>query len=68
MIMGFPGGLDGKACPECGRPGFNPWVGKIHQIREWQPTLVFLPGEFHGGGAWQATVYGVTKSCTGLSS
>ena len=24
------------------------WVGKIPWRREWQPTLVFLPGEFHG--------------------
>ena len=28
--------------------GFNPWVGKIHWRREWQPTPVFLPGKFHG--------------------
>ena len=28
--------------------GFNPWVGKIPWRREWQPTLVFLPGESHG--------------------
>ena len=27
---------------------FDPWVGKIPWRREWQPTLVFLPGEFHG--------------------
>ena len=27
---------------------FNPWVGKIPWRREWQPTQVFLPGEFHG--------------------
>ena len=25
-----------------------PWVGKTPWRREWQPTLVFLPGEFHG--------------------
>ena len=30
------------------RPGFNPWVGKILWRREWQPTPVFLLGEFHG--------------------
>ena len=24
------------------------WVGKIPWRREWQPTPVFLPGEFHG--------------------
>ena len=33
---------------QCGRPGFDPWVGKIHWRRAWQPTPVFLPGEFHG--------------------
>ena len=26
----------------------NPWVGKIPCRREWLPTPVFLPGEFHG--------------------
>ena len=30
--------------------GFNPWVGKIHWRREWQPTPIFLPGEFHEPG------------------
>ena len=25
-----------------------PWVGKIPWRREWQPTPVFLPGEFQG--------------------
>ena len=29
------------------RPGFNPWVRKIPWRREYQPTPVFLPGEFH---------------------
>ena len=29
----------------CGRPGFNPWVGKIPWWRAWQPTPVFLLGE-----------------------
>ena len=26
---------------------FNPWVRKIPWRMEWQPTLEFLPGEFH---------------------
>ena len=30
------------------RRGFDPWVGKIPWRREWLPTPVFLPGEFHG--------------------
>ena len=29
------------------RRGFDPWVGKIPWRREWLPTPVFLPGEFH---------------------
>ena len=33
---------------QCGRPGFDPWVGKTPWRREWQPTPVFLLGEFHG--------------------
>ena len=32
----------------CGRPGFDPWVGKIPWRMEQSPTLVFWPGEFHG--------------------
>ena len=33
---------------QCGRPGFNPWVGKIPWRRERLPTLVFWTREFHG--------------------
>ena len=33
---------------QCRRPRFDPWVGKTPCKREWQPTPVFLPGEFHG--------------------
>ena len=28
--------------------GFYPWVWKIPWRGKWQPTPVFLPGEFHG--------------------
>ena len=37
-----------RICLRCRRPQFDPWVGKFLWRREWQPTLVFLPGEFHG--------------------
>ena len=37
-----------RICLQCGRPRFDPWVGKIPWRRKWQPTPVFLPGEFHG--------------------
>ena len=33
---------------QCGRPEFDPWVGKIPWRRERLHTLVFLPGEFQG--------------------
>ena len=33
---------------QCGRPGLDPWVGKIPWQRERLPTPVFWPGEFHG--------------------
>ena len=36
-----------KICLQCRRPGFHSWVRKIPWRRKWQPTPVFLPGEFH---------------------
>ena len=33
---------------QCGRPGFDPWVGKILWRRVWLPTPVFLPRKSHG--------------------
>ena len=38
----------------------------MHWRRKWQPTPVFLPGEFQGRGAWWAAVYGVAQSRTWL--
>ena len=29
-------------------PGFDPWDREIPWRRKWQPTLVFLPGKYHG--------------------
>ena len=37
-----------SVCLQCGRPRFDPWVGKIPWRRKWQPTPVLLPGKFHG--------------------
>ena len=33
-------------CLQCGRRGFDPWVGKIPWRRKWQSTPVLLPGKF----------------------
>jgi len=48
-LKGFPDGASGKvsAC-QCRRHGFDPRVRKMPWRRAWQPTQVFLPGEFHG--------------------
>ena len=44
---------------QCGRPGFDPWVGKIPWRKERLPTPVFWPGEF-----MDCVVHGITKSWT----
>ena len=33
---------------QCGKPRFYPCTGKIPWRREWLPTPISLPGEFHG--------------------
>ena len=35
-------------CRRHKRHGFNSWIRKSPWRRKWQPTPVFLPGEFHG--------------------
>ena len=45
----LPGGKEYTCqCWRCKRHGFNPWVRKSPWSWQWQPTLVFLPGKFHG--------------------
>ena len=36
------------SCPQCRRPGFDSWVGKIPWRKKWQSTPALLPGKFHG--------------------
>ena len=46
---GFPGGSDGKEwAHSAGDLGSIPGCGRSPRRREWQPTRVLLPGEFHG--------------------
>ena len=68
VMLGLPWWPEGKSvCLQCGRPGSDPWVGKI-------PWSVGNGNELHysclenpmGGGAWQAAVHGVAKSWTRL--
>ena len=64
VFLGFPCGSVGKesAC-NARRPRFDPWVGKIPWRRESYPL------QYSGlEKAMDYTIYGVTKSQTGLSS
>ena len=51
LEQGWEGGASGKEPAGQGRRherhGFDPWVRKIPWRRKWQPTPVFLSGEFH---------------------
>ena len=67
IFLGFSGSSDVKNPLQCGRPGFDPWIGKIPWRRTWQPTLVFLPGDSMDRGAWRATVQGMARPKTCLS-
>ena len=52
MNTGLPTWYSGKESSCQGRKHkrhrFNPWVGNMPWSRKWQPTLVLLPGKFHG--------------------
>ena len=48
-ILGLPWWLSWKRIPlQFGRPGFDPWAGKIAWRWERLSNPVFWPGEFHG--------------------
>ena len=48
-LLGFPRGSAVKNSPaNAGDMGFIPRSGRFPWRRKWQPTLVFLPGKFHG--------------------
>ena len=53
LILLFSGGSNGlkkkkKNHLQCRRTGSDLWLRKIPWRRDWLPTPVFLPGEFHG--------------------
>ena len=63
-----PGGLQSMGSRRVG----HHWATSLslftfmHWRRKWQPTPVFLPGEFQERGAWWAALCGVTHSRTRL--
>ena len=69
LSRGFPGGSDGKhsAC-NAGDPGSIPGSGKSPgEGNGYAPQYSYLENPL-GRGTWQATVHGVTKSWTRLST
>ena len=49
LVIDFPGGSDGKVSAyNVGDPGLIPGLGRSTGEGKWQPTLVLLPGKFHG--------------------
>ena len=54
---------------QCRTCRLDPWIGKMTWRRTWQPSPVFLPGEFHGQMSLEGyTVHGVSKSQIRLST
>ena len=70
LCYSLPRWLSGKEsacqCRRCKICGFDPWVKKIPWSRNWQLTVVFLSGKFHGERRMWATIHRVTKSWTRL--
>ena len=60
-IMSFPGSSMVKNPLALSETWVECWVGKIPWRRKWQPTPLFLPGQFMGRGAWWATVHDIKK-------
>ena len=58
-LSGFSGCSSGnKSARNTGDPDSIPGYGRLPWRREWLPTQVFLPGEFHGQ---RSTVHGVVR-------
>ena len=54
-------------CRRCKRCGLEPWAGTSPWSRKWQPTPVFLPGNFHGKRSLASYSPSVFKNWTQLS-
>ena len=67
--MGFPGGSDGKASAcNAEDPGSIPGSGRSPAEGNGNPLQYSCLEKSMDGGAWWATVHGITKSQTRLSN
>ena len=63
-----------RICLQCRTHRFHPWAGKSPWRRQWQPTLVFLPGGPHGQRSlagyspWGRKKSDTTEHCSALST
>ena len=55
-----------RICLQCGRTGFNPWLGKSPGEEQGNPLYSCLEDSMDIG-TWWATVYGIAKSWIQLS-
>ena len=63
VTRGFSGGSDRKLSTySAGDPGSIRGLRRSPWRREWQPTSVFFPGEFHRQRSLEGTVHGVSES------
>ena len=68
MLLDFPGGSDGKASVyNAGDLGSSPGLGRYPGEGNGNPLQYYCLENLMDRGAWQAAVYGVTKSRTRLS-
>ena len=58
---GFPGGSEVRVCPQCGIPGFDPWVGRSPREGNGNPLHYSCLGNPMDREAWQSTVYGSAR-------
>ena len=72
FLSGFPGGTNGKgsACQRRRRKRlkFSPWIEKIPRRMKWHPLQYSCLENSMDKRAWWATVHGVAKSQTWLST
>ena len=72
FLSGFPGGTNGKGsacqCKRRKRLRFSPWIEKIPGRMKWHPLQYSCLENSMDKRAWWATVHGVAKSQTRLST